>query len=438
MNRIAVESMFMSSWLASRSVTTVADDMTREWVELSWDGHDDGQEDDKAIKVAEQRWDLCGKAHDALTWARLYGGSVIVPSFRGDEDMSKPLDISKIRRGSLQCLHVLDRWRIAPTGEIEYDRSSPNFGLPKTYVLADAADSVPTVHWSRVIRFNGRKLPYFLWRQNGMWDASELAHVVDNIKDYDSSRAGAASMLWEKKVDVMKAHGLVDQLSSAEGTAKVQARYQTLALMKSINGMVLIDKDSEDWEQKVIAIEGVKDLLDKFILDVSGAADIPITRLFGQSPAGLTATGESDIRNYYDHIAAKQQTQLYRPLLTLYEIVVRDALGHFPKNFDLSFRPLWQVSAVEKSTIEKTNADRDTAYLKEGVINEGLIARQLKADNVYSTMEQSDVDDAEALALEPDPVPVVVAPGGVVPPKAAAGAATVPPAKPDSPDTGAA
>jgi len=36
----------------------------------------------------------------------------------------------------------------------------------------------------------------------------------------------------------------------------------------------------------------------------SGAADIPMTRLLGQSPAGMNATGDGDMRNYYDRIEA--------------------------------------------------------------------------------------------------------------------------------------
>jgi uncharacterized protein len=35
---------------------------------------------------------------------------------------------------------------------------------------------------------------------------------------------------------------------------------------------------------------------------VSGAADIPVTRLLGQSPAGMNATGTSDMKNYHDRI----------------------------------------------------------------------------------------------------------------------------------------
>lgn len=409
-----LEALFMSSWLAARIVTTPADDMTREWVDLSWDGHDDDQGDDHTIREEEVRLDIRGRVNEALTWARLYGGSVVLIGMR-DEDLASPLVVANIKQGTLECLLVYDRWWVSGGYEVDEDANSPNFGMPLFYEIVG---STQRVHWTRVVRFNGRKLPKALWQMNGGWDASELAHVIDNITDYDTVRAAMASMVYEANVDIMAAEDLSDALATADGEAKVRQRFAVAALMKSMNRMMVIDKNRESWQQKTTSFAGVTNVFDKFILDVSGAADIPITRLFGQSPAGMTATGESDIRNYYDHIAAKQQSQLRAPLARLYEVLVRSAIGAFPKNFAVKFKALWQMSAAEKAAIQKSNSERDITYLTEGVVTEGLIARQLKADNVYSVMEDDDVDLAVELAKHPpEPAPPAVVPPGGAPPR---------------------
>ncbi|MFQ8761936.1 MAG: anti-CBASS protein Acb1 family protein [Intestinimonas sp.] len=49
-------------------------------------------------------------------------------------------------------------------------------------------------------------------------------------------------------------------------------------------------------------------------LDLSGASRIPVTKLFGRSPAGMNATGESDLRNYYDYVDTLREAKL-RPIL---------------------------------------------------------------------------------------------------------------------------
>lgn len=413
-----LEAMYMSSWLAGKIVSVPAEDMTREWVDLSWDGHDDAQDDDKAIRKAERKFDFRAKVLEALLWARLYGGAVIVIGLRG-ENLATPLVIENIKEGSLVSLIVKDRWHFTSSGARDME-PGPNFGLPISYLITPSSQQV---HHTRVIRFNGRRLPESLWLANTYWDASELGHIIDNIKDYDAGRAGTASMLWDASVDVLRLALLKEQLAQKDGEKKILSRLLTMLRMKSMNRTIVLDKEDE-YAQKSNTFSGVKDVLAQFVLDVSGAADIPITRLFGQSPAGLTATGESDIRNYYDHIGAKQESQLWGPLMKLYEVLIRSTLRRFPDDFQIEFRPLWQVTAPEKATIDKTKAERDAIYLKEGVVTEGLVARQLKADNTYSMMEDDDVEMAEELALQPDPIPVP----GVPTPAGGAGPGTGAPA----------
>lgn len=69
--------------------------------------------------------------------------------------------------------------------------------------------------------------------------------------------------------------------------------------------MQIIDKD-DDFSTHQYTFSGLSDVYQQFIMpDISGAAGIPVTRLFGRSPAGLNATGESDLQNYYDKIEEK-------------------------------------------------------------------------------------------------------------------------------------
>ncbi len=259
-----------------------------------------------------------------------------------------------------------------------------------------------------------------------------LQPALDAIRDYDFTKAGIASMVKDANVDIMGVDGLYDMLSTADGEAQLTKRFTSAATLKSFNGMLLTDKEREQWQQKTIAFAGVNDVLDKFMSDVAGAADVPITRLFGRSPGGLNATGDSDSTNYENHVAAKQRTHLRPPLKVLFEVLARSTLGRLPENFDFTFRPLSQMSSTERATIQKTNADRDKIYVDLGVLTEGAIARQLKDDNVYSTLEEEDVEMAEELALQPEPGP---APGVPAAPAAAKKPGSATPPKPSTTET---
>lgn len=424
--RFDLEAMYFGSWLAKRIVSTVADDMTREWVSVSWDGYDDDVNNAQTLEDAEIDVDLQGSANEALLWSRLYGGSVVLMAIRGDRDWSKPLIPENVRKGSLESLIVLDRWWCSPTGEIDRDTSSKNYGMPLFYMVGDPGGQQARAHWTRIVRFDGLRLPKMLWLQNGYWHASELVPVLDTVKNYDTATNGIASLIWEANVDIFKSAGLAEMLSSNNGTATVQARYAAMAAMKSINRSVLLDKETEEYQQKTTSFSGLNNVLVNFMVDVCGAADIPMTRLFGQSAPGLNATGDADIRNYYDHVAAKQRTHLRKPLARLYDVLVRSALGRMPKKFAFKFKPLWQVSDVDRAKIELTRAQRDQIYLQTAVLTEGGVARELKDSGTYRTMEEEDVEMAEELAQQIEPPPAGPGSPGGAPGTAAKPVATTP------------
>ncbi|MGE4448581.1 MAG: DUF1073 domain-containing protein [Azospira sp.] len=393
LTRQELENMYRGSWLAKKIVNAVADDMTREWLHVTFDGEEMGT----TIEQAEKRFALKRKTNEALKWSRLYGGAVIIIGTR-DRNLAKPLDVKNVRKGDLRYLHVVDRWRLSPAGSLNRDLESPNFGMPDSYVLAE---STVQVHHTRVLRFNGEKLPYFAWLRNAMWDDSVLQHVMDSLMNCDTTTQAIATMMFESNVDVVKSEGLADVLAQKDGEAKLTKRFQVAALLKSFNRMLLLD-GTESYEKKQNSFANLDKVIQQFMIDVSGAADIPMTRLFGTSATGMNATGDNDVRNYYDMVSAKQEAELRPQLEYLYEVLVRSELGHMPEDFRFDFNPLWQLSETEQATVEKTRAERDQVYLNAGVVTEALVARELKERGTYRNMTDDDIELAEELSKPMD------------------------------------
>lgn len=398
LTRYELENMYEGSWLAKKIVNIPADDMTREWIHFIFDEADETADgDDRGpqfqLEKAEKKFQVRAKVNEALRWARLYGGSVIVIGTK-DEDLSKPLNVEKLGKGSLRYLHVLDRWRVAPTGEVDTELGSPNFGKPVRYLIAESS---VTIHHSRLLKFHGEQVPYFVWTRNGRWHDSSLQHVMDSLMNNDTVSQGIATMLFEANVDVIRHPDLADILTTQDGEERVTKRFQLAAMMKSFNRLLLLDKE-EEYDKKQNSFANLDKIWTNFMVDVCGAADIPMTRLFGQSPAGLQSTGEGDLRNYYDMISSKQESDLRPQLEYLYEILTRSELGHMPEDFRFDFNPLWQMSEKDRSTVEKTRAERDKIYFDMGVLSEGSIARELHEVGTYRSLGEEDVKLAEELA----------------------------------------
>jgi uncharacterized protein len=396
-SRPELEAMYRSSWLAKRVVNTVADDMTREGWTVEFDDPDG--EGSKALARAEKRLQVTAKINSALRWARLYGGCIVVMGTKGQK-LNEPLDPVRVRRGDLRYLQVLDRWRCAASPTLTTDLEDPNFGLPEYFIVAESSVQV---HHSRVLRFDGPELPYFQWRQNAMWHDSELQHTYGALMDVDATTAALASMMFEANVDVVTSEGLNDVLATKDGEARVTKRYRLAGTLKAINRLLLLD-GKEKYEKKGNSFANLDKVLDKFMDNVCGASEIPRTRLFGQSAAGLNATGEGDEKNYHDVVSNKQETDLRPQLDRLYAVLGPSTLGAMPDDFEFDFNPLKQISDKEQAAIDYQRAQTDDIYFAMGVLDEAMVGRSLKTRGTYALTDE-DIDMLEELAAEPPAPP---------------------------------
>lgn len=412
LNQVTLESMYRGSWLPRRIVDTVTEDMTREWLATSWSGHDDDEEGPRAVEAEENRLNVRGNVTEGVRWGRLFGGATLMMGIRGQQ-LDQPLEIDRVGKGDLEWLMVNDRWWLSNAGEINRE-PGPACGFPLYYNLVDPAggNSQTRVHYSRIIRFGGAPLPIRAWVANARWDDSVLQSPYDVVKRYDTFWGGIGSLIWDAKTDVMQIDELYQLLASADGETELRKRFDAVAMAKGLFNVLVMDS-KDKYEQKQITFAGLKDIAAEFRSDICGAADIPMTRLFGASPGGLNATGESDLNNYYDHLASEQETRMRPQMMTLYQVLVRSALGSMPEHFTIKFNPLWQMSDKEQADIEKTRADRDKVYVDMGAIPVSVVTRTLQEKRTYSGLEQEDVDLVEKLEAEPPPPPptLIAAPG---------------------------
>lgn len=418
LDRQELENMYRGSWLGKRIVNSIAEDMTADGWRFSFDG--ESEEMSQTVQKAEKKFSLYAKITEALKWGRLYGGGVIVIGTKDSAHMTEPLDVESLGEGSLRYLHVLDRWRIAPVGVICKDLDSKWFGLPEIYQIAESSVQV---HCSRVIRFGGEKLPYFPWVANSYWDDSVLQHVMDSVMNYDASTQSVASMLFEANVDVISGVGISQLLSEKDGEAKLTKRFGIAAMMKSFTHTLLLDS-TETYEKKSNNFSGLAQIIQQFTVDVCGASDIPATRLWGQSPAGLNPTGEGEMQNYKKMLGSKQESDLREPLEYLYEIVARSE-GFYDEDMELIFLPLTKLSTKDQATVDYQNAQRDDIYMKAGVVPEHVVAKDLKENGTYKNLSDDDINAIEEMGQPPE--------GGFEQPPVDPNAPPVPPINPADP-----
>lgn len=375
-----LDAAFQSNWLARQIVEVPAEDMTREWRDLKCQDADE-------IRIEEDRLQVSTKVSDALCWARLFGGGGVL--MLTGQDLEKPLDLNRIRKGDLQRLIVFDRYEMQAAVLNTWNVLAENYLMPEFYTITNGAQRI---HWSHFARFNGARLPRRQMAVTQGWGDSELRKCLDDIMDMVASKDGIAELMQEANVDVIKREGLSDELGSDEDESIIN-RYTQFGMMKSIVKLALLDGD-ETYDRKTLDLGGVAPILQEFRTWISGAADIPVTRLFGTSATGLNATGEGDETNYFNSIRSKQLTQLDPGMRTMDEVLVRSALGYWPDDFNYVWNPLKQMNEVQLAQAGKVRAETDQIYYDLGAIQVSQIQRNLQTAEAY----QFDDEAIEELA----------------------------------------
>lgn len=378
-DRGQLDAAYRGDWIARKVIDVPPFDMTREW--RRWHA---APEQIAAIEAEEARLGVQRKAARALRLARLYGGAALVLG-AGDGDPAQPLP--PLGRGGLRYLHVMHRWEITP-GEIDRDVLSPGFGEPGWYQVASAGQGGVRLHPSRVVRLSGAELPDGPGIDG--WGDSVLQALMDAIRQAGLAAQGVATLIHEAKLDVIRIPQLTQNLAQDDYAKRLVERFALANTMKGLVNALVIDKE-EEWDRKQLSFAQLPEIMQQYLQIAAGAADIPATRLLGQAPAGLNATGEGDIRNYYDRIAAEQRVMLGPALRRLDDALIQSALGTRPPEIRCEWAPLWQLGAGEAAAIGKIKAETSSLYAASGLIPPEVLASavlsQLVEDGTYPGIE---------------------------------------------------
>lgn len=392
--------MYMADGLGGRIIDVVADDMTREWIYL------EGPADD-IIKEELVRLDAEKHFNEAIKWQRLYGGSLLIMGIMDGQMPDKKVNENRIR--NIEYLKVVDRTCI-PINECVFDTNprSPNFGKVMVYKVKlrvkDQEISM-MVHASRCIPFFNDPVPSYIGSASSLdlryWGMSSLQRVYEDIRDLGGISQSTVNILYEFIVGKYKLEHLNEML--AQGAEKqLVTRMEIMELSKSILNAVILSSN-EEYTRDYATLAGLPEVIDRFMLKLSGSTGIPVTRLFGRSPAGLNATGESDLRNYYDLVEAQQRNRLFPPLRRLVTLLCKFKGVEVP---EIEFNSLYQLDEKEKADVEKTYAEIEeikSRIEKNEIETQVRSQEEIRVARGYQAPAELDEPDSDDDGVNDDP-----------------------------------
>lgn len=413
LRQVEVEVLYHGDDIAEKAVDLLPKDMMREGFCVTADGVAGL---DEAVEDWMEGLGLYDKIEQGLKWGRMYGGAGLLLGLKDNLDPSMPVNLEKIQ--AVEFATVLHRYEFAApwASMIDNNVASNNYGLPEYYKLAPTVGekgnyrSDVKIHHSRIIRFTGSPVHGKDKAFVNYWGDSILSKLWNVITNYQSSEDSAALIMQDVTKLIVKMKGLRDLiLMGTEGDALVQRRLNLLSKKASVVNAVVIDED-ESAETKTTSLAGIPDLLKRIESRLASALGIPHTILFGESPSGLGATGESEKSDWYETVRKAQETDVRPVAKRIVTIGLASkngpTKGKVPEKFLISFNPLKLPSEKEQADLRKTQADTDVAYIDRGVLEAEEVANSRFGSGRYSTETQLDQKirklAAEANAAEAD------------------------------------
>jgi len=385
-SRSQAESFYAGDDIASKIARIIPADGIREKVTFSMDQSENPEEVIKFIEKEFKRLRVWPNLGEGWTLGRVYGGALLYMSISDGRSISQPVNWDRVRK--INSLKVIDRHELTHTSEdIISDLSDPKFGTPRVYTyqpseMVNGAIS-SKIHNSRVIRFDGVHLPSRLFIQNNHWHDSIYTTLATAIRNYSTNHEAISPIVQAIAQPVYRIQGMSEALAM-DRDELILKKLKNVELMRStVNAIVL---DAED-EFTTVAqnVTGAKDLVDMTVQRLVAASDIPHTRLLGQSPSGLGATGESELINYYDSVKAMQGYHLEEALDTLINAIFSQS-GAIAKPDDLTytFNPLFQQTKEAEIKSKMMQAKVDTDYYAMGALQVEEIAQSRFGSGKYS------------------------------------------------------
>ena len=136
------------------------------------------------------------------------------------------------------------------------------------------------------------------------------------------------------------------------------------------------------------------------MMDISGATEIPVTKLFGRSPAGMNSTGESDMDNYFYMIAELQESML-RPIYNkLLPVMFMSEFGEVPSDLDFEFNSQEEMNDLEKGDLNLRNTDAIIKAYDSGLVSQQIALKELKQQSnetgFWSNITEEDISAANS------------------------------------------
>lgn len=380
--------------LMRAGVETLADEITREFCVLTCPDEDRQTRLDETMQALRVR----RLFRDAAANAGYFGSArvFIDTGTRDPEILRTPLELTpgSVPQGGLRGFIPVEAILCMPGMYNAADPLDPWFYRPETWYALSRE-----IHASRFLHFVQHPAPLLLKPAYLFGGIPAVQMALDYLLHFTDTRESAARLLKKFSLTVMKTN--LNGILYGDDNSDVLRRLQHFAAYRDNDGVECIDMEDEDIVQINTPLSGVTEIVRQALEMLAAVWRMPVTKFLGISPGGMNATGESDMRNWYDYAGGQQEKLFADNMRTVAKLLQLHCFGGIDQDVAVRWLPLQQPDAKEKAEIEKIRADTDAVLLLNGQISQQEARKRVatEEDGPYHGLE---VDDMPPLPAPDD------------------------------------
>jgi len=388
LGRVELERIYMADGVGKRIVDIVPEECFRGGFTV------EGAKNMDEIKSRWDAMDASNKLTDAMCWARLFGGAVVVMGINdGSGEMDTPAG-----EGEVEFLRVYDRYSVR-TIETEQNALLSNYGEPTIYEVSPIAGSLPyKVHASRVIIFDGERVPDRIRSRNGGWGASILQGITGALHDFGIAHQMATSLLARKQQGVWAINDLSKMCQDRIGKQVLRERLNQVDMTRSNNNSIALDAQTETYELLNGDLSGVTDVIGEKKSLITMLSGIHESILTGENVSGINANENTALASFHQ-LVNRAQVDVARPAIE--RILMR--MGIAESEWKITFNPLSVESEAQRADRMQKQSQADSAYLQEQVLDEDEVRDTLRKRGDYQMKEgKPSIDESRQQSNTPE------------------------------------
>lgn len=375
--------------LIRAGIETIADDMTRKFINLTSKGDIDLSAKISELESDLQKFRVKSIFNQAISMCGYQGGCLVYIDVGplDDDEKKTPLflDSFTFKKGMLRGFKVIEPINIYPGIYDTLDPTSEDYFNPETWFILGKE-----YHKSRFLYFAQNEVPLILKPLYNFFGISLAQQVLEYVQNFTENRRSAQRLLNKFSMTVWRTD-MSAFLNNGSCESLVQ-RVKFANSQRSNDGMFLLDKEREELEQINTPLAGVTDIVSMSLDLAPVILGISKDKYFGDLPKGLNASSEGTNRIYYDKIHSLNEKISYDAVEKVLKILQLNLYGEIDSNISFEFAPLWEMDERERAEINKINADTAAIYVDRGSLSNTEVRGAL-ADNPNSGYSNIDVDD---------------------------------------------